>query len=185
MSLSHTTRRTFLGGAAAAGAVVVAGKAIDAPIAAGRAAPPARDRLSAAETATLVAWCETLVPGARAADVGAFVNAQLAKAPADALLMLRYFSWPPPYEVFYKGGLAALESASSTAFRQPFTRLAAAQRGDLLQQLLGGAPWSGPPFFLFYLATRGDAVDVVYGTPEGFARIGAPYKPQIRPAARW
>ena len=32
---------------------------------------------------------------------------------------------------------------------------------------------------------RSDAVDVVYGTPEGFAKLGVPYMPHIMPPTSW
>ena len=187
----QSTRKRFLVHAAGAGAVVVTGGF------AGPRTSPAESRrprpghskprpLTPAETATLVAWCEVLVPGARAGRVGDFVNAQLAKPPDDALIILRYFTWPPPFLDFYRGGLAALETSSMTTFGQPFLELTDEQRGDLLGRLLSGAAsWEGPPFFLVYLATRNDAVDVVYGTPEGYARLGAPYVPQVPPPAPW
>ncbi|HST40533.1 MAG TPA: gluconate 2-dehydrogenase subunit 3 family protein [Conexibacter sp.] len=184
MTESTTTRRTFLRHAGAAGAVALAGHALGAPGAA--AHPAAAAPLSRTQTATLASWCETLVPGAVAGDVGGFVNAQLAKPADDALLMLRYLDWPPPYAGFYGEGLAALERLSATTHRSSFAALSRARREAVVARVVAGdAAWSGPPSFLFYLATRGDAVDVVYGTPEGHARIGAPYKPLVRPRARW
>ena len=38
---------------------------------------------------------------------------------------------------------------------------------------------------LVYSVLRNDAVDVVYGTVEGFARIGVPYLPHILPPRTW
>jgi hypothetical protein len=32
---------------------------------------------------------------------------------------------------------------------------------------------------------RSDAVDVVYGTMEGYASLGIPYMPHIAPTKRW
>lgn len=184
MTGSTTTRRTFLRHAGAAGAAVLAGSALGAPVAAARRVASAP--LSTAQAATLVSWCETLVPGAAAADVGAFVNAQLAKPADDALLMLRYLDWPPPFADFYRRGIAALESLSTSAYRSRFSALSRARREALAGRVIAGdGAWSGPPPFLFYLATRGDAVDVVYGTPQGQARIGVSYNPLVRPRSRW
>ena len=45
--------------------------------------------------------------------------------------------------------------------------------------------WEGPPAPLFYLLARSDAVDAVYGTPEGFERLGIPYMAHIAPPRAW
>ena len=36
-----------------------------------------------------------------------------------------------------------------------------------------------------YFVLRSDAVDVVYGTMEGYERLGVPYLPHIAPDKRW
>jgi hypothetical protein len=36
-----------------------------------------------------------------------------------------------------------------------------------------------------YFLLRSDAVDVVYGTVEGYAALGIPYMPHIAPTKRW
>jgi hypothetical protein len=46
-------------------------------------------------------------------------------------------------------------------------------------------PWSGPPPPLFYMMVRSDAVDVVYGTKEGFDQLNVPYMAHIMPRERW
>lgn len=142
--------------------------------------------LSHGQAETLVAWCELLVPGAREADVGGFVGDQLRKPHAEATLLLRYLGWPPPYEAFYSGGLEALDGASQHAFGRRFVDLSAAEQGQVRDGVLSGTlPWAGPPAQLFYFMTRSDAVDVVYGTREGFARIGVPYEPLVEPPSPW
>jgi hypothetical protein len=147
---------------------------------------PGATSLTGLETATLSAWCDTLAPGAAGAGVGDFVNAQLAKRPEDALLGIRYFDVPAPYLAFYREGLRALDRASKRIYRRAVPALNGDERQSLLARLLAGdADWSGPPFFLFYLVTRSDAVDVLYGTPSGFARIGYRYEPVVSPPSRW
>src|SRR5215470_15876454 len=144
------------------------------------------ESLSPEQAETLVAWCELLVPGAREADIGDFVAGQLGKPDAEARLLLRYLTWPPPYEAFYEGGLGALDAASQHAFGRRFVDLSPSEQGQVRDGALAGTlPWPGPPALLFYLATRSDAVDVVYGTKEGFARIGVPYQPLIEPPSPW
>jgi hypothetical protein len=45
--------------------------------------------------------------------------------------------------------------------------------------------WQGPPGPFVYLLLRSDAVDVVYGTVDGYAALGIPYRPHIAPSKRW
>ena len=45
--------------------------------------------------------------------------------------------------------------------------------------------WQGPSGSLVYLVLRSDAIDVVYGTVEGYEALGIPYMPHIAPVERW
>ena len=45
--------------------------------------------------------------------------------------------------------------------------------------------WQGPPGALVYFVLRSDAVDVVYGTMEGYQQLGVPYMAHIAPEKRW
>jgi hypothetical protein len=45
--------------------------------------------------------------------------------------------------------------------------------------------WHDPPPPFFYFVSRADAVDVVYGTLEGFRRLRVPYLAHIRPTEPW
>ncbi len=143
--------------------------------------------LAPAQAATLAAFGEVLLPGARAAGVAHFVDDQLAKDPVECLLMLRYFDWPPPYTPFYTGGLAALDGAAQAAHGVAFAALDAGQATTLVTPMLAGQVpgWQGPPAALVYLAVRADAVDVVYGTVEGTAKLGLPYMAHIEPDPKW
>jgi len=47
------------------------------------------------------------------------------------------------------------------------------------------AGWDGPPAGFIYFVLRSDAIDVLYGTPEGFERLGVPYMAHIQPPAGW
>jgi hypothetical protein len=143
--------------------------------------------LTAGEVETLEALGEVMLPGARADGIANFVDSQLAAAPADCLLILRYFDWPPPYAAFYKASLAALDGAAKTQFGKAYATLPPEQADALAGQLLGGqvSGWQGPPPPLFYMAARSDAVDVVYGTVEGFKKLGIPYMAHILPETRW
>jgi len=143
--------------------------------------------LTPTQGATLAAFGEVLLPGARAAGVAHFVDDQLAKDPVECLLMLRYFDWPPPYTPFYAGGLAALDTAARGLHGVAFTALDAGQATELVTPMLSGpmAGWQGPPAPIVYLALRADAVDVVYGTMAGTAKLGLPYMAHIEPDPLW
>lgn len=143
--------------------------------------------LRPAEVATLEALGEILLPGARDAGIAHFVDQQLAASPADCLLLIRYLDVPPPYIDIYRAALAALDTASQTAYRKNFIALDEEAAISLVRTMSESTPdgWQGPPAPLFYFAARSDAVDVVYGTEEGFERLGIPYMAHIRPTAKW
>jgi hypothetical protein len=65
--------------------------------------------------------------------------------------------------------------------------LDAAQKNALTDLIWRGevANWSGPPQPLFYMMVRSDAVDVVYGTKEGFDELNVPYMAHIMPPEKW
>ena len=184
-------RRTVLGGAAAVAGLLAFRDAAGAtqlltPAAAREADIPLR-RFSADEAATLDSLAETLVPGARLAGITHFIDAQLAAKPEDNLLMLRYLDVPPPWDGFYRTGLAALNAAAAARHHQRFADLDTPTRLALAKGLSAApaADWQGPPSPLFLFAVRADAVDVVYGTVAGFAALGVPYLDHIEPASRW
>ena len=143
--------------------------------------------LSAEEAALLEAFGEALVPGAGAAGIAHFVDANLARPHHDSLLTARYLDVLPPHDAFYKAGLAALDGASRAVLGAPFVQVTAAAAKPLVAAMLPGtiAPWQGPPAPLFYLAVRSDAADLVYGTRAAFARMQVPYMAHIDPPEDW
>jgi hypothetical protein len=143
--------------------------------------------LSPEERAALEALGDTLVPGAKDAGLAHYVDQQLSVPASEALLMARAVGVMPPYANFYRAGLAALDSASQKAHGAKFAALAQEKRSDFVEQFRQKVPdgWSGPPSPFFYFVSRADAVDVYYGTVEGFERLGIPYMPHIAPLKRW
>jgi hypothetical protein len=139
--------------------------------------------LTPKQVTTLEALGERLVPGAAENGIAHFVDQQISVPPADALLILRYLDFPPPFAAFYQAGLSALNAASQAINNRPFAALSGAQQDSLIVLVATGTPagWSGIPAPLFYYALRSDAVDVVYGTREGFDRLNIPYLPHIDP----
>ncbi len=143
--------------------------------------------LTLEEVTTLEALGETLLPGAADAGIAAFIDSQLAAGFEDSLLMIRYMDVPPPHAPFYKGGLAALDGFARSMIEQPFHELDDEARADLVRAFQFTQPesWQGPPAPLFYFVTRADAVDVVYGTMEGYEKLDIPYMAHIEPPSKW
>lgn len=147
--------------------------------------------LDASQVRTLEAFGETLVPGSVAAGLVNFIDHQLAAAPREQLLMIRYLGVEAPFTPFYASGLEALDAAASALYGMPFHRLEDSQRVDLTRQVAQATPdgWpdsgNAPAAPLFYFVLRSDAVDVVYGTRTGVERLGLPYMAHIEPPSRW
>ncbi len=143
--------------------------------------------LDATEVSILEAFGEVLVPGARAAGIAHFVDQQMSVDPNESLFMAKYLNVPPPYADFYRAGLAALNQLSQALFDKDFDVIAQTNAVDLVRTISSSVPdgWEGPPAPLFYICVRADAVDVVYGSVEGFAKLGVPYMPHILPPENW
>ncbi|HEY7244762.1 MAG TPA: gluconate 2-dehydrogenase subunit 3 family protein [Xanthobacteraceae bacterium] len=144
--------------------------------------------LSAAQAETLDAVGETLVPGARQAGISHFVDQQISIPAEEALLEARILNVRPPYANFYRGALAAVNGASERLEGgRAFAQLSEAEQRSLVGNMRQGKleGWKGPPGPFVYLVLRSDAVDVVYGTMDGYAGLGIPYMAHIAPATRW
>ncbi len=143
--------------------------------------------LKAIEAEALEALGETLVPGARQAGVAHFIDQQVAVPPGEALLEARQLNVRPPFINFYRAAIAAVDKAAQARGGRRFAALAAGDQHDLVdamrQNKIDG--WQGPAGGFVYLVLRSDAVDVVYGTMEGYERLGVPYMPHIAPDRRW
>ena len=131
---------------------------------------------------------ETLVPGAAAAGISHFVDQQLSIPPEEALLEARILNIRPPYANFYRAALGAIDRASNTNNdNRAFAKISANERRDFVDQMRQNkvTGWQGPPGPFVYLVMRSDAVDVVYGTMDGYAALGVPYMAHIEPTKRW
>jgi hypothetical protein len=143
--------------------------------------------LSQAEAQMIEALGEILLPGAASAGLTHYLDQQLASPPTESLLMLRYLDVPPPYAQFYRAGLTALEATCQRLHGRGFAGIETAERDQIVRAMQTDRwpEWRGPPASLIYFVLRSDAVDVVYGTAEGFARLGIPYMPHIMPPTPW
>ncbi len=144
--------------------------------------------LSAAQAETLDALGETLVPGARQAGISHFVDQQLSIPAEEALLEARILNVRPPYANFYRAALGAVNGASERLHGgRAFARLGEPEQRGLIDNMRQNKVegWQGPPGPFVYLLLRSDAVDVVYGTMDGYAGLGIPYMAHIAPSKRW
>ncbi len=143
--------------------------------------------LTREEGDALEALGETLVPGARAAGIAHFIDHQVSVPPEEALLEARIVNVKPPFINFYRAAIGAVERALQGAGGRRFALLTAGEQRDFVnlmrQNKVEG--WQGPPGGFVYFLLRSDAVDVVYGTMEGYAALGIPYMPHIAPLKRW
>jgi hypothetical protein len=186
--MAEIARRDFVSGAALGALVftVAGAEVLLTPRQAYAQGVPFRV-LEPPEVATLEAVGETLAIGARQDGIGHFVDQQLTQPPAHALLSLRVTETRPPYVNFYRAALGGIDRASHALHQRGFAALDASQQHDFVDRLrqdkLEG--WQGPAQGSVYGTLRNDAVDVVYGTVEGFARLGIPYMPHILPERSW
>ncbi len=143
--------------------------------------------LNTDEVLTLESVCEILLSGATESGVAHFVDHQLGVDPNDSLLVLKYFGFPPPYTDFYRPVLAALKQLSQSMFNKDIQSLDEKQGRVFIEAIRDKNPpdWKAPPAPLAYIALRNDTVDVVYGTPEGFKKLGVPYMEHILPPEGW
>jgi hypothetical protein len=142
--------------------------------------------LSAGQVKTLEVFAEALVPGSINAGVIHFIDHQITADPADCLLIAKYLQAPLPYRDFYAAGLRSLDSMAQQMAGKSLASLDEPTLEKLVTQAsLPTATVDGFPVQLFYMCVRSDAVDVVYGTPEGFQRLNVPYMQHILPPESW
>ena len=101
--------------------------------------------------------------------------------------MIKYLRVATPFEDFYRAGLQGTETAARAWAGVGFADLSPNSASALVQRMsTDNVPgWQGPPPGFFYFVLRSDAVDVMYGTQQGFALLGVPYMPHISPPSRW
>ena len=186
--MDQIERRAFMKGAAiGALAFTVGGVEVLLTPGAARAQGVPFRTLTAAQAETLEALGETLVPGAKQAGIAHFVDQQISIPAEEALLEARILNVRPPYANFYRAALGRGRSREPGAQQRPRvcsarSRPARLRRHDAPEQ--GRRVGKARPAFV-YLLLRSDAVDVVYGTMEGYAGLGIPYMPHIAPTKRW
>jgi hypothetical protein len=143
--------------------------------------------LKGSEAELIESLGDTLVPGARAAGIAHFIDHQVSVPPEEALLEARILNVRPPYLNFYRAAVGAVDGAAKGLHGRGFAQLSDVEQRELVnlmrQNKLDG--WQGPPGGFVYFVLRSDAVDVVYGTEEGYKALGIPYMAHIAPLKRW
>jgi hypothetical protein len=181
-------RRAFVQGAGiGALAFTVGGVEVLLTAAQARAQAVPLRHLGADEVRTLEAIGETLAIGAQKAGIAHFVDQQLSLPPGHALLTIRMTDTRPPYVSFYRNALSGIEKASHAQHGRKYAELTAPEQRDFVTRLRQGKldAWQGPSQAFVYSMLRNDAIDVAYGTAEGFARLGVPYMAHIMPERSW
>ena len=143
-------------------------------------------KLNETQAKQLEVLAEALVPGSAALGVVNFVDHQLNADPNEALLIAKYFGVPLPLVNFYAGGLATANGMAEKSLGKPLEALNGAELEQLINSMAPpGTVVDGYPIFLFNMCVRSDGVDVVYGTPAGFAKLNVPYMQHILPPEGW
>jgi Gluconate 2-dehydrogenase subunit 3 len=136
---------------------------------------------------TLEALGETLVPKAREAGIAHYIDQQISVPPQESLLQARIFNFRPPFAEFYRNTILAVDDHSRKLFGKEFAQLTAKDQREFVDRMRQNKieDWKGRPAALTYAVLRADAVDVVYGTMEGYEALGIPYMAHIAPEKRW
>jgi hypothetical protein len=181
-------RRAFVQGAAATTFLfTVAGVERSLTPAQAHAEGAALRKLTSEQADALGAFVDALVPGAREAGIAEFIDVQCSGPPHQALLALRIANSQPPFVDFYLEALAEIDRQCGARNGKAFAALSGAEQRDFINLLRQAKlqDWKGPPQPLVYSIMREDGVDVVYGTVEGFEKLGVPYMAHVLPTARW
>ncbi|MFC7047587.1 gluconate 2-dehydrogenase subunit 3 family protein [Emcibacter nanhaiensis] len=152
-----------------------------------RAKRIALNLLSAQEAETLSIIGEAIVPGAAEAGLSHYIDHQLSGDLEQSLLIIRYLGVLPPFDGFYRSSLAALRKSATAMFGKALSDLSAEELEQFVSVFSGQNPegWTNaPPAPFFYFVLRSDAIDVTYGTREGFDRLDIPYLAHIEPGER-
>ena len=136
---------------------------------------------------TLEALGETLVPNAREAGIAHYIDQQLSVPAQESLLQARIFNFRPPFAEFYRNAIVTIDDSSRKSFGKEFAQLTSTDQREFVDRMRQNKieDWKGRPAALAYSVLRADAVDVVYGTMEGYEALGIPYMAHIAPEKRW
>jgi len=171
------TRRHLLARSSAAGFFMVAGQWVWLTPREAEAREFEPQILSPEQCTALSILGDALVPGAASAGLAAYIDLQL-QAGDQSLLIGKYLGVDTSAQAgFYQA--AADNVIAMTDERTSTQTFIANMAGDTLSD------WIGPPASYVLFVLRADALDVTYGTPEGFENLGIPYMAHIMPEQPW
>ena len=171
------SRRHLLARGTAAGFFVVAGQCLWLTPREAEARVFEPQVLSPEQCKALSMLGDALVPGAAAAGLAAYIDLQL-QAGDESLLIGKYLGVDTSAQTeFYRA--AADNVMSLTNENTSVHTFVTSMATDSL------SGWAGPPASYVLFVLRADALDVTYGTPEGFEKLGIPYMAQIKPDKPW
>ena len=173
------SRRNFLaGGGTALGTFFIGGRWVAATPANARDLGFTPQVLSAAQCEALEIVGDALVPGALKAGLAPFIDSQLALA-SGSKLIAKYLGVNP---LDQRGFYSAIADSLITNLAIPDS-----EPGQLINSMATDAvkDWTGPPASYAFIVLRADALDVTYGTPDGFAALDIPYAAHIQPELYW
>jgi hypothetical protein len=92
-----------------------------------------------------------------------------------------------PFANLYRAAIGAVDRGSEKVTGRKFAALSTTDQRDFVNNMRQNKieGWTGPSGGFVYTILRSDAVDVVYGTMEGYAALGIPYQAHIVPTKRW
>lgn len=143
-------------------------------------------KLTTLQARRLDVLADAILPGSAAQGLVHFIDHELNADPNEAMLIAKYFQVPLPYVNFYAKGVDVSAAMAERSLEKPLENLDAAEAARLVGQMaVPGTVVDQFPIFLFYMCLRSDAVDVTYGTPEGFKKLNVPYMEHILPPEGW
>lgn len=135
------------------------------------------DNLNTLQLKAIETVAEHIVPGSSRAGIAPYIDSQLNSG-EHSLLICKYLGVDTSGQIaFYQGLADNLIAALKT--EQPIEETVGALWRDALET------WEGPPSSYMLFVLRADALDVTYGTPEGFETLGIPYMAHIMPETPW
>ena len=177
MTKEVISRRGLIASGSATSLFLVAGKWLSISPAEAQSLGFDPQILSTEQADNIAILADALVPGAKVSGIAPYIDAQLY-AGQESLLIAKYMGVDPPNQPnFYR-------TASNNTARELATGM---KPSELIEKMFEDSlpDWIGAPAPYVLAVVRADALDVTYGSPEGFQTLGVPYMAHIMPESIW